>query len=606
MKKIMIFCLALCSLIAQSFSAFHEPTGEQLVVDVNTAVNYQLTTVAPCFPLGGWSGNGGGQWNRYKMDSISPGILIYRVGVAGPMGPNSKIWEGDTLQVVGGPSAAIASINYDINRSTAQGGNTPIGGDNPQLNRAVTVRVNAPPVIPLLPNQNMSVGQTLPVPLGITDPGDPNPTQINAVSSNPGIVQVLGVVGGSVSLKANNAGNATINISASDTRLVANGAISVNVAAPPPNEPPSLEMDVPFTVVRGQTNVIATANLELVDSDNSPDELFYFITALPTNGILKINGVAMETAFDFDIGDAGYFWQTNINEGLVTYAHDGSTTSNSDRFEFWIYQFPPHYLAGPFNFAISVLDEVPGEIIGGNPNSVTDAILTNGLEWITNGMPGVKELIAQKGLGYFKGNYQGLSSSEPWVQDTAGFFNLKLKKNGKGKVIHKKVSEKLRWKGDFDSNGVWFKQYGNDWVALALTTNKQIYGYITNTADIRPPSAIVANIAYYDAKNNPWPGQRNFLVKVGNTNTFGQGLLTINKAGVAKLNLGLNDNSQVIHKARIAQNGTWPLFKSLFKKQGSIQSFVSIKNGKSETNTVSGKVYLQESLGLQSAELLSQ
>ena len=166
-----------------------------------------------------------------------------------------------------------------------------------------------------------------------------------------------------------------------------------------------------------------------------------------------------------------------------------------------------------------------------------------------------------------KENIKGFLLLHRGVQEGAGFFNLKLKKNGKSKVIHKKNNEKLKWKGDFNSNGVWVVQKGSDIFAMALTTNKQLYGYITNTAGARPPSAIVANIAYYNAKKNPWSGPNRFLVKIGSTNELGDGLIKINKAGIAKLNLKLSDGSKLSHKARVSQNGTWPVFKTLFKKR---------------------------------------
>ena len=688
MKKLLVIYLALQSLIAQSHAAFNEPTLQQLVVDVGSFQDYLLTSVAPVYPLGGWDGNGLNKWNRYTIKNpLAQGIVLYKVGNPNAMLDGDRIWEGQTLRIVGGPDAVLTTVNYNINRTTAQGGNIPIQGDVVKQGKTVTVRVNAKPVIPVLANQNISVGQQKNVSLSITDPGDPNPTQVNAVSSNPLIVQVMSVSAASVTLNALKPGNVTINVSASDTRLVANGAFSVEVpntiptisvispqnvisgigrlvnfnvfdaetspgalavsatsdneavvpedsfifgnqgqarsltftgqniglatitinvsdgqlmaqtafqvTVAPSNEVPTLDNNNALTINRGSTKVITSENLKVVDIDNNPNELIYVLENTPTYGAIKKNGVVTTT-----------FSQADIDASLVTYTHDGNTNALSDTFDFKVSDQINSDL-GPFNFAINVLPFE--EIEGGNPDEVINMILANGLEWITNGMPGVAELIQEKGIGYFKGKYQGLSVSSPWVQDTAGFLNLKLKKNGKAKVIHKKVSEKLRWKGDFNQNGVYFKKRGNDLFALALTTNKQMYGYITNTAGIRPPSAIVANITYYNAKNSPWLGQRRFLIKVSNeTNIFGEGLIKVNKAGVAKLNLSLSDNSTVKHKARIAKNGTWPLFKTLFKKQGSLQSFGTIKSDKLETNAVSGKVYLQEPLGLQDAKLLNQ
>lgn len=782
-----VLCAAIALLPLSNHAAFVEPTAQQLVVDVGANTDFLLNINPGMFPLGGWDNNGNNQWNRYTIKTPLPqGLTLYNVNQQKTMLNGDRVWEGQTFRLSGGANATITTVNYNVNRTTTQGGNTPINGDVVKPDRAVTVRVNAKPTIPVLVNQNIPVGQTKNVSLGITDPGDPNPTIITAQSSDPATVQVVNVINNSVNLKALKPGSVTITVKAFDTRLEAQAAFSVDVpnTAPnisaispqvvdsgatkkvtftvsdaetqpgslqvsatsdnqsivanssfvhnnlggireltfkggasgaatitvkvsdgqltaqtafqvtvnnspplittnnpvsiainsskeiafqvsdtetpndiqvtafsqnpaiipdqnlqiggtlpnmtlniasgpttgtlnitiqasdgqfvtasdiqvtvvPPNQPPTLENNAAFTVNRSATKAIATANLKVVDTDNTPQELIYVLQNNPTNGVVKKNGEVTSS-----------FSQADIDGGLITYTHDGNTNSLVDSFDFQVGdQINPNL--GPFTLAINILPFEEDEIAGGDPNETIDTILENGLEWVTNGMPGVKELIAEKGLGYFKGKYQGLSASSPWVQETAGFFKMKYSKKGRGKVIHKKVSEKLKWKGDFNSNGVWYVERGNDLFALALTTNKQVYGYITNTAGARPPSAIVANIAYYNAKKAPWNGPNRFLVKVGSeTNSYGDGFVKINKAGTAKLNLNLSDdNSKVKAKAFIAQNGTWPVFKSLFKKQGSLWSFVHIKSEKGATNAITGKAYLQEPLGLNNAEFSSQ
>lgn len=770
-----------------NYAAFNEPTAQVLVVDVGSFADFVMPTAAPCYPLGGWDGNGNGKWNRYTIKLPLPdGVTMYNVSAAKTMLNGDRVWEGQIFRINGGPAAKLTPINYNINRTTTQGGNIAINGDVVKPDRAVTVRVNAAPTIPVLVNQNIPAGQSKNVNLGITDPGDPNQTIITADSSNPAIVQVLGVNNNSVNLKALKPGSVTITVKANDTRLVAQAAFSVDVpntapnisaispqnvnagqpklvnftvfdsetspgslvvtassdnqavvpdasyvfgnngqartltftgknsgmatitvkvsdgqlsaqsafqvtvanSAPlittnlpvsiqvnsskqiafqvldnetpdnvdvsvlsndpqiipdanlmiggtlpnmtldinsgaatgtltltikasdgqfttfsdvqvtvvPPNQPPTLENNAAFTVNRSATKAFTPVNLKVSDVDNTAQELIYVLQNNPTNGVIKKSGEEVTS------------WsQADIDAGLVTYTHDGNTNSLVDSFDFQVGdQINPNI--GPFTLAINILPfEEEDEIAGGDPNDTIDMILTNGLEWVTNGMPGVKELIAEKGLGYFKGKYQGLSASSPWVQETAGFFKMKYNKKGRGKVIHKKVSEKLKWKGDFNSNGVWYVERGNELFALALTTNKQVYGYITNTAGARPPSAIVANIGYYNAKKTPWNGPNRFLVKLGSeTNSYGEGFVKVNKAGTAKLNLLLSDNTKAKAKAFIAQNGTWPVFKPLFNKQGSLWSFVHIKSEKGATNAVTGKAYLQDPKGLQQSNFQLQ
>jgi VCBS repeat-containing protein len=72
-------------------------------------------------------------------------------------------------------------------------------------------------------------------------------------------------------------------------------------------------------------NVITSATLLTTDVDNTAAELVYTLNTIPVNGILRLNGVAL------NISDT--FTQADVDSGLVTYDHDGSET-NSDSFAF--------------------------------------------------------------------------------------------------------------------------------------------------------------------------------------------------------------------------------------------------------------------------------
>lgn len=85
-----------------------------------------------------------------------------------------------------------------------------------------------------------------------------------------------------------------------------------------------------FVTGAGQTfaensagNVINSATLLTSDIDNTTAELVYTLNTIPVNGILRLNGVAL------NIGDT--FTQADVDAGVVTYDHDGSETS-SDSF----------------------------------------------------------------------------------------------------------------------------------------------------------------------------------------------------------------------------------------------------------------------------------
>jgi hypothetical protein len=93
------------------------------------------------------------------------------------------------------------------------------------------------------------------------------------------------------------------------------------------NATPVLATNAALTVDEGASGTITTAHLQVTDPDNPPmTELQYSVTTLPVNGTLSVNGV--------DVTATGAtFTQADIDGGLVSYQHDGSSTI-SDGFDF--------------------------------------------------------------------------------------------------------------------------------------------------------------------------------------------------------------------------------------------------------------------------------
>jgi len=93
------------------------------------------------------------------------------------------------------------------------------------------------------------------------------------------------------------------------------------------NEDPVIATNTGITVIEGGTGIIGNTALHVTDVDNSPAELQFTLTAVPTYGLLKLDGTTLS------ISDT--FTQADIDSGLLTYEHD-SGEAVSDSFQFTV------------------------------------------------------------------------------------------------------------------------------------------------------------------------------------------------------------------------------------------------------------------------------
>ncbi|RZL07772.1 MAG: hypothetical protein EOP40_15025, partial [Rubrivivax sp.] len=93
------------------------------------------------------------------------------------------------------------------------------------------------------------------------------------------------------------------------------------------NTPPTLATNLPATVLEGQSTTITSAQLSTQDAEEAAADLVYTLASAPANGRLLLNGAAL------DNGDS--FTQQDIDNGLLSYEHDGSETL-SDAFDFTV------------------------------------------------------------------------------------------------------------------------------------------------------------------------------------------------------------------------------------------------------------------------------
>ena len=105
------------------------------------------------------------------------------------------------------------------------------------------------------------------------------------------------------------------------------GLTSINITINPQNDLPVLAVNGGVSVNEGDTVTIDNGPLTITDVDNTPSQIVLTVSQLPTVGVLKLNGTTLA------LNDG--LTQTDINNNVFTYLHDGSETT-SDLFKFTV------------------------------------------------------------------------------------------------------------------------------------------------------------------------------------------------------------------------------------------------------------------------------
>ncbi|QDV84524.1 cadherin-like domain-containing protein [Stieleria magnilauensis] len=136
---------------------------------------------------------------------------------------------------------------------------------------------------------------------------------LNALLDQPNRIEYLG---------ANNLyGNKIDSITASVVdldNLVVIGSADVTINAV--NDPPALATNNPATVDEGDTVVINATNLDENDPDDEGSGIHYSILSGPSNGHFEFTAIPLTPISSFT--------QDDVNNGRVTYRHDGSETAS--------------------------------------------------------------------------------------------------------------------------------------------------------------------------------------------------------------------------------------------------------------------------------------
>ncbi|MBT3223985.1 MAG: hypothetical protein HN348_33370, partial [Proteobacteria bacterium] len=140
-------------------------------------------------------------------------------------------------------------------------------------------------------------------------------------------------------------------VTVQDLEPLTEGPVVVNVTVNPQNDAPEITTHTGFAVDEGSETTIDTALLEATDSDNMPSELTYVLTTDAEYGLIRLDGV--------DLYENDTFTQSDVDSGLVTYAHQG-TEEPTDSFEVTVQDLEP-LTDGPvvMNVTINAVNDAP-------------------------------------------------------------------------------------------------------------------------------------------------------------------------------------------------------------------------------------------------------
>ena len=211
--------------------------------------------------------------------------------------------------------------------------------------------------------------------------------------------------------------------------------------------------------------------------------------------------------------------------------------------------------------------------------------------------------------GFLLGTYNGLVmvTNAP-TQASSGSITLVLRETGSFAASLTVDGVRSAFKGQFDSSGnstntVPRKNLNQLTVILQATAVTNATDQIVGTvSDGTFTSQLVANLAVFSKVNaSPWAGAFTFALAPADTSDssvpqgYGYGTLTVSSLGSGSLKGVLGDGTKISGKFPVSGYGTWPLYKSLYKKNGgSCIGWVTF----AEDYTLSGTVYWFKEAGV--------
>lgn len=231
---------------------------------------------------------------------------------------------------------AFGSANLTVTVRDA-GGTADGGIDTTVITFPVTVTgINDPPRMFVPIGQILSEDQPVDITCFVYGAGPENEAaqvpnlMLIATALDPTLINVLGIdwIPGTTvaTLRLQPVANATgftwVVVTLVDDSLFSPGPLATSqlllTTVNPVNDPPMLARNLGHAVTRGGRTTLSSSALLISDADNPPAaSLVFSLITQPQHGVIEVSGVALATG--------GTFTQQDLNDGRVSYRHDGSS-----------------------------------------------------------------------------------------------------------------------------------------------------------------------------------------------------------------------------------------------------------------------------------------
>ena len=147
------------------------------------------------------------------------------------------------------------------------------------------------------------------------------------------------------------------------------GSKTFNIGITNVNDAPTIVSAGPATVNEGATLNVTNTLLRTSDPDNLTSELVYTVSTVPISGTLLLNGAAL--------ANGATLTQQQIDQGALTYVHNGSEPTGNDIFVFQVTDGTTTLNSRVFNINVNPINDAPvlvsntGLLLAGDAPSLT-------------------------------------------------------------------------------------------------------------------------------------------------------------------------------------------------------------------------------------------